>query len=65
MNKAKVASGILSVCVTIPIWIYLWYRIMSMVQATELMWFLFWVYVPVAIVVASLKMVADEEKKNV
>jgi hypothetical protein len=60
MNKAKIVSGVLSVCVTIPIWLYLWYKIMSMVGANELMWFLFWVYVPVTIVVAILKVVADD-----
>jgi hypothetical protein len=60
MNKAKIVSGVLSVCVTIPIWLYLWYKIMSMVGANELMWFLFWVYVPVTIVVATLKVVADD-----
>ena len=43
----KIVLGILSVCVTIPIWFYLLYQILVRVQATELMFFLFWVYVPV------------------
>lgn len=60
MSKIKIITGVLSVCLTIPIWLYLFYKVMVMVQATELMWFLFWVYVPVVIVVSALKMVVED-----
>lgn len=60
MSKIKIITGVLSVCLTIPIWLYLFYKVMVMVQATELMWFLFWIYVPVVIVVSALKMVVED-----
>lgn len=34
---------------SLPIWFYLIYQIMKAVNATELMWFLFWIYVPLTI----------------
>lgn len=37
-----------------PIWLYLCFKVLQAVQATELMWFLFWVYVPVGILASSL-----------
>ncbi len=46
---AKLVSFILSVVIALPIWFYLMYQILVRVQASELMWFLFWVYVPVTI----------------
>lgn len=39
---------------TLPIWFYLVYKILLAVDATELMWFLFWVYVPTSLLVASM-----------
>ena len=46
MNKATIVCGCLTVGVTLPIWLYLVYRILVAVQATELMMFLFWIYLP-------------------
>jgi hypothetical protein len=60
MNKAKIINGILSISVVMPIWIYLWYKVLNMVGATDIMWFLFWVYVPVSFIVATIKIIADE-----
>lgn len=50
MNKLKMINAIIMVLVPLPIWVYLMYQIMVRVQATELMWFLFWVYAPVTVV---------------
>jgi len=50
MNKGlKITAGLLAVFVTVPIWYYLIYKILVMINATELMFFLFWVYLPVGI----------------
>jgi hypothetical protein len=50
INK-KVAVGCISLfcrlAIILPIWYYLLYQILRRVEATDLMWFLFWVYVPV------------------
>lgn len=40
----------LELAVTLPIWFYVLYQILSAVGASELTWFLFWVYIPASIV---------------
>lgn len=54
MKTVKTISTIITVLVSYPIWIWLYYQILLRVQATELMWFLFWIYVPVVILTAVL-----------
>lgn len=49
MNKARVISALLSLFVSLPIWFWLIYQILLRVDASELMFFLFWVYVPVTV----------------
>ena len=50
-KKEKIGCGIviLRSFTTLPIWYYLFYQILIRVEATELMMFLFWVYVPFGI----------------
>jgi hypothetical protein len=47
--KYELMIGLLSACITTPIWYFLLYQILKRVNASELMFFLFWVYVPVHI----------------
>lgn len=51
----KIISGILAVFVILPIWYYLLYKILIAINATELMWFLYWVYLPVGLLVSILQ----------
>ena len=52
----------LSIFVSCPIWYYLLYKILIAVHATELMMFLFWIYVPVNIFINALvKIYYDKE----
>jgi len=51
----KKIVGILGVFVVMPIWYYLFYQILARVEATELMFFLFWVYLPVGILMQIMK----------
>ncbi len=60
----KIVSAILTVMVTIPIWFYLLYKILQAVNASELTWFLFWIYVPVIILVSLLKFIIDDQGKK-
>lgn len=46
----KALVSLLSLLVVLPIWYYLLYQILVRVNASELMFFLFWIYVPVGIV---------------
>ena len=50
----KAILAILATFVSLPIWLYLLYQILESVNANELMWFLYWVYVPVTLIVAAL-----------
>jgi hypothetical protein len=47
-------AGLLSLFIILPIWYFLFYRILEAVNATELMWFLFWVYLPVSVFASIL-----------
>ena len=49
MKKLKIIQALIALLVSLPIWFYLLHEVLERVQATELMWFLFWVYVPVSI----------------
>jgi hypothetical protein len=51
----KLLISVLSVLVTLPIWFYLLYVILTAVNANELAWFLYWVYVPATVIVSVLQ----------
>ena len=54
MGKLKIVSAFFSALIVTPIWYYLLYQILARVGASELMWFLFWVYVPVGLLATTL-----------
>lgn len=60
MNKWKIISLILGLTTYFPIWFYLMYKILQSVEASELMWFLFWVYIPVTIIITILTKIGEE-----
>lgn len=62
MKAAKIVSGVLSIFVTMPIWYYLMYQILVRVEASELMFFLYWVYVPVTVLAQIIAKVTEGEK---
>ena len=45
-----------------PIWYYLLYQILIRVDASELMFFLYWVYVPVALATNAMVKIAETVK---
>lgn len=47
----------------IPIWYYLTYKILESINANELMWFLYWAYVPVGIICGVILNISDESDK--
>ena len=51
-NKLGCAVGVIGLFVTTPIWYYLLYQVLTRVEATETMWLLFWIYLPVHLLVA-------------
>lgn len=55
MNKPVAIGCLISsirLLIVPPIWYYLLYQILVRVEANELMMFLFWVYIPVAMISA-------------
>ena len=54
VEAMKRAVALLSIFVTLPIWYYLLYKILVLVNATELMWFLYAVYIPAQFLVSCL-----------
>ena len=59
-------AGLLTIFIHLPIWFYLLYKILEAIDANELMWFLFWIYVPLGIFLQILVRLIDyAEKKKV
>lgn len=54
MKKAQIVSLMVSVFVTMPIWYFLLYRILLAIAASELMWFLYWIYIPAGLFASIL-----------
>lgn len=55
MTKVQWFMFFIRIGITAPIYWYLIYKVMELVGATELMWFLFWVYVPVSVALMILE----------
>lgn len=62
MKAAKAIVAVLSVVVIAPIWYYLLYRVLESVQATPVMWLLYWVYLPVALLCGIINKLLELEK---
>ncbi|MEI7636372.1 MAG: hypothetical protein WCJ37_03650 [Syntrophus sp. (in: bacteria)] len=60
MKKARIIAIILGLLVETPIWYYLVYQVLVRVNATELMFFLFWIYVPVSLTIYVIQKIAAE-----
>lgn len=59
MKKMKTISAILMVFVTSPIWYYLLHSVLTAINATPLEWFLYWVYVPIGLLVGVIYKIAE------
>jgi len=46
ISKLKIVRAIIILFVTMPIWFYLLYSILTKIEASDLQLFLFWVYIP-------------------
>ena len=59
MKAAKAISVVLSLLVVLPIWFYLLHQLLVRVNASELMWFLYWAYLPIAMLCGLLSRLAE------
>lgn len=55
----KIVAGVIASLVVAPIWYYLIYKLLEAANATELMWFLYWIYVPAAVLTSALIKIAE------
>jgi hypothetical protein len=57
----KAINAILVLLISAPIWYYLLYQILVRVNASELMFFLYWVYMPVAILASIIGKISESK----
>lgn len=60
--KFSILSLVFSLC-ALPFSLYLTYLMLAKINATDLMWFLYWLIVPVTIISAILSKLAEWEEK--
>ena len=58
----KIFAAILTILAYLPIWFYLIYQILVRVEASELMWFLFYLYIPIGLVSTLLNRLATDDE---
>lgn len=57
----KIVTALLGLLIVGPIWYYLLYQLLVAVNAREMMWFLYWIYVPVAMLIGILSRIVEIE----
>ena len=55
MNAIRGVVAILTLLIAVPIWYYLLYKVLQAVNASEVMWLLYWIYLPVGIIAQALQ----------
>lgn len=60
VSTPRIIAFIIWFFVTAPIWYYLFYKILVAVNASELMFFLYWIYMPSAIIGGIIVKLSDE-----
>lgn len=53
-RRMQVLAVVIGLSIEMPIFLYLTHEVLERVGATELMWFLFWAYVPATVLTAVL-----------
>jgi len=60
MEKGKAIQALLAIFVVMPIWFYLLYKLLELSGATDVMWLLYWVYVPVGLFTSALAKITED-----
>ena len=61
-QKAGCLVALAQTVVILPIWLYLLYRILQAVEATNVMWLLYWLYIPAHLFAAVLRAIWEHEE---
>lgn len=59
MKAMKVIVGLISIFIVMPIWYYLLHYMLVKSEAGDLQMFLFWVYIPFAILAGIITKIID------
>lgn len=60
MKLMRSIYAVLSLCVSLPIWFFLWRTLLFAAHVDRLVWFLFWVYFPLSVVLQLISRYVDE-----
>ena len=61
MKRTNVIAALLYCITCLPIWFYLLYQILVRINASELMFFLFWIYLPLSLVLFVIIKLTDQD----
>ncbi len=61
MKASKIVILIGFLFISGPIWFYLMYKTLVAIHASELMFFLYWIYVPVTIIIGIISKVTEND----
>ena len=62
-ENMKTAAALITVFITLPVWFYILYQILTAINASELTWFLYWVYIPFSLFVSfTINYLASNDK---
>lgn len=64
MKALKLIFGLLTILVTLPISLYLQYKILGLVHATDVMWLLFWANVPLIVLFSVISKIAESSDRD-
>jgi len=59
MKATKAIAALLGIFIVLPIWYYLLYKVLQGVNASDVMWLLYWIYLPVGIFVQTLTKIVE------
>lgn len=56
----KAALALVYLVAVVPIWYYLMFKLLVAANASELMWFLFWAYVPLHFLISAVAKLSEK-----
>lgn len=63
MKPFGIASLLLSLFVTLPMWFFLMYSMLRLLPVDRLVWFIYWMYIPCSVVLSVIAKIAEGEEK--
>ena len=60
MPKVKIVASLIIIFITAPIWFYVLYQVLQAINASELVWFLYWIYLPFSLFASVVMKIFEE-----